>query len=151
MENAPQWRKDSFEEAIQQARKSLARGGVPVGSTLDDNGVMIGRGHNERVQLGDPIAHGEMSCLRRAGRLRSYRQTVLYTTLAPCAMCSGAIVLFKIPLVVVGESRTFPGELDFLRDRGVEVIDLDDQRCVAMMEEFQNTYPEVWAEDIGEE
>lgn len=113
--------------------------------------MLISSGHNERVQLGDPIAHGEMSCLRRAGRLRSYRRTVLYTTLAPCAMCSGAIVLFRIPLVVVGESRTFPGEIGFLRERGVEVVELDDQRCVAMMEEFQATYPEVWAEDIGEE
>jgi creatinine deaminase len=143
------WREESFEEAVRQARKSLGEGGVPVGSALDDKGELVSSGHNERVQLGDPIAHGEMSCLRRAGRLRSYRDTVLYTTLAPCAMCTGAIIQFKIPLVVVGESKTFPGELELLKSRGVEVVELDDDRCVALMTEFQQRYPAVWAEDIG--
>jgi cytosine/creatinine deaminase len=143
------WREESFEEAVRQARESLDEGGVPVGSALDDKGELVSSGHNERVQLGDPIAHGEMSCLRRAGRLRSYRDTVLYTTLAPCAMCAGAIIQFRIPLVVVGESKTFPGELELLKSRGVEVVELDDDRCVALMTEFQQRYPAVWAEDIG--
>ncbi len=144
------WNQDSFEEAVRQAEKSLSEGGVPVGSALDIGGTMIASGHNRRVQDGDPIAHGEMSCLRAAGRQRSYRDAVLYTTLAPCAMCSGTIIQFGIPTVVVGEAETFPGELDWLRSRGVEVIVLDDDRCTALMTEFQTRYPAVWAEDIGE-
>jgi cytosine deaminase len=144
------WNRGSFEEAVAQARKSLAEGGVPIGSALDIGGALVASGHNRRVQDGDPIAHGEMSCLRNAGRRRSYRDAVLYTTLAPCAMCAGTIVQFGIPLVVVGESRTFPGELDWLRSRGVKVIVLDDPRCADLMREFQERYPAVWAEDIGE-
>jgi cytosine deaminase len=144
------WSTTSFDEAVRQAALSLDAGGVPVGSSLDLGGTMVAAGHNERVQLGDPIAHGEMSCLRKAGRQRSYRDAVLYTTLAPCAMCAGTVVQFRIPLVVVGEARTFPGELDFLRERGVEVVLLDDPRCVELMERFQREYPAVWAEDIGE-
>jgi cytosine deaminase len=144
------WSTTSFDEAVRQAALSLDGGGVPVGSSLDLGGTMVAAGHNERVQLGDPVAHGEMSCLRKAGRQRSYRDAVLYTTLAPCAMCAGTVVQFRIPLVVVGEARTFPGELDFLRERGVEVVLLDDQRCVELMERFQREYPAVWAEDIGE-
>lgn len=143
------WNRASFDEAVAQGAASLAQGGVPVGSALDLGGALIASGHNERVQLGDPIAHGEMSCLRKAGRQRSYRDAVLYTTLAPCAMCAGTIVQFGIPLVIVGEERTFPGELAFLRDRGVEVVVLDDPRCVELMETFQREYPAVWAEDIG--
>lgn len=145
------WNPESFEEAVRQAEKSLSEAGVPVGSALDIGGRMVASGHNRRVQDGDPIAHGEMSCLRSAGRQRSYRDAVLYTTLAPCAMCSGTIIQFGIPTVVVGEAETFPGELDWLRSRGVEVIVLDDDRCKALMTEFQTRYPEVWAEDIGEE
>jgi len=144
------WNRESFEVALSQAEKSLAEGGVPVGSSLDIGGKMIASGHNTRVQDGDPIAHGEMSCLRQAGRQASYRDAVLYTTLAPCAMCAGAIIQFRIPTVVVGESQTFPGELELLRARGVEVIELDDPRCVALMREFQERFPDVWAEDIGE-
>jgi cytosine deaminase len=144
------WSTTSFDEAVRQAALSLDAGGVPVGSSLDIGGTMVAAGHNERVQVGDPIAHGEMSCLRKAGRQRSYRDAVLYTTLAPCAMCAGTVVQFRIPLVVVGEARTFPGELDFLRERGVEVVLLDDPRCVELMERFQREYPAVWAEDIGE-
>ncbi|MDN5819780.1 MAG: nucleoside deaminase [bacterium] len=144
------WSQSSFDTAVAEAQKSLDAGGVPVGSALDLDGAMVARGHNERVQSGDPIAHGEMSCLRQAGRLRSYKYTVLYTTLAPCMMCAGTIVQFKIPTVIVGENQTFPGELDFMRSHGVEVIVLDDQRCVDLMNEFQARYPEVWAEDIGE-
>lgn len=144
------WERASFEEAVAQARKSLSEGGVPVGAALDLGGVLVASGHNRRVQDGDPIAHGEMSCLRNAGRRRSYRDAVLYTTLAPCAMCAGTIIQFGIPLVVVGESRTFPGELELLRSRGVTVVELDDSRCVELMREFQERYPDVWAEDIGD-
>lgn len=144
------WSRSSFQEAVAQGRKSLSEGGVPVGSALDLGGKLVASGHNERVQKSDPIAHGEMTCLRNAGRQRSYRDAVLYTTLAPCAMCAGTIVQFGIPLVVVGEERTFPGEIDFLRSRGVEVVVLDDPECQALMQEFQTTFPQVWAEDIGE-
>jgi cytosine/creatinine deaminase len=144
------WNRSSFDEAVRQAAASLEQGGVPVGSALDLGGTLVASGHNERVQLGDPIAHGEMSCLRRAGRQRSYRDAVLYTTLAPCAMCAGTVIQFRIPLVVVGEATTFPGELDLLRARGVEVVVLDDPRCTELMERFQREYPAVWAEDIGE-
>jgi cytosine deaminase len=144
------WSPASFDEAVAQAAAGLADGGVPVGSALDIGGTLVATGRNERVQLGDPIAHGEMSCLRKAGRRRSYRDAVLYTTLAPCAMCAGTVVQFRIPLVVVGEARTFPGELDLLRSRGVEVVVLDDPRCVELMQRFQREHPAVWAEDIGE-
>lgn len=145
------WNQQSFEAALNEARRGLDEGGVPIGSALDIGGALIATGRNRRVQDGDPIAHGEMSCLRAAGRQRSYRNAVLYTTLAPCAMCTGAIIQFGIPLIVVGESSTFPGELDLLRGRGVEVIELNDQRCIDLMTEFQTRYPDVWAEDIGEE
>jgi creatinine deaminase len=139
-----------FEAAYQAAQKSAHEGGIPIGAALIRDGVVIGSGHNERIQNGDPIAHGEMSALRAAGRQKSYRDITLYTTLAPCAMCSGTITQFKIPRVVVGEARTFDGELDLLRSRGVEVVVLDDQRCVDMMRTFQEDNPDVWAEDIAE-
>jgi creatinine deaminase len=139
-----------FEAAFRAAQKSLAEGGIPIGAALARGGEVIAAGHNQRVQQGDPIAHGEMAALRTAGRQRSYRNTVLYTTLAPCAMCTGTIIQFKIPKVVVGEARTFPGEFDLLRSRGVEVVVLDDQRCVDMMQSFQRDNAELWAEDIAE-
>lgn len=148
--NNTAWQQTSFNAAIAEGQKSLDTGGVPVGSALDIDGVLVASGHNERVQQGDPIAHGEMSCLRRAGRQETYRDVVLYTTLAPCMMCAGAIVQFKIPVVVVGEDKTFPGELAFLESRGVKVIVLNDPRCIKLMKTFQEKYPEVWAEDIGE-
>jgi cytosine deaminase len=135
--------------ALRQARASLEAGGVPVGAVLAAGGALIAAGHNERVQHGDPVAHGEISALRNAGRRASYASTTLYTTLSPCEMCTGAILLFQIPRVVVGEARTFAGDLDFLRSRGVEVLLLDDPDCVAAMAEFQTRYPEVWSEDIG--
>lgn len=144
------YNQDFFNGALWQARKSLSEAGVPVGAALEIDGKLVGVGHNERVQKGDPIAHGEMSCLRQAGRQKSYRRAVLYTTLAPCAMCAGTIIQFKIPLVVVGESKTFPGELELLKSRGVQVIDLGNPECTELMREFQEKYPEVWAEDIGE-
>ncbi|WP_369046640.1 nucleoside deaminase [Sinomonas sp. P10A9] len=139
-----------FEAALAAARDGLAEGGIPIGAAILRGGEVIAVGHNERVQSGDPIAHGEMAALRAAGRQRTYRDTVLYTTLAPCAMCSGTIIQFKIPRVVVGEARTFPGEIELLRSRGVEVEVLDDSRCVEMMRDFQRERPALWAEDIGE-
>jgi len=135
--------------ALGQARESLAGGGVPVGAVLAASGQVIAAGHNERVQRGDPVAHGEISCLRNAGRRPSYADTTLYTTLSPCQMCTGAILLFQIPRVVVGEASTFAGDLGFLTDRGVEIVLLDDEGCMAAMREFQERYPEVWSEDIG--
>jgi cytosine/creatinine deaminase len=135
--------------ALGQARDGLESGGVPVGAVLAAGGRVIAAGHNERVQRGDPVAHGEIACLRNAGRRPSYHDTILYTTLSPCQMCSGAILLFQIPRVVVGEAETFAGDLGFLADRGVEIVLLDDQNCVAAMREFQQRFPEVWSEDIG--
>ena len=135
--------------ALRQARDSLEAGGVPVGAVLTAGGEVIAAGHNERVQHGDPVAHGEISALRNAGRRPSYADTTLYTTLSPCQMCTGAILLFQIPRVVVGEARTFEGDLGFLRARGVDVVLLDDPACMAAMQEFQERYPAVWSEDIG--
>jgi cytosine/creatinine deaminase len=135
--------------ALEQAHQSLEAGGVPVGAVLAAGGEVLAAGHNERVQHGDPVAHGEIACLRNAGRRPSYADTTLYTTLSPCHMCTGAILLFQIPRVVVGEARTFEGDLDFLRGRGVEIVLLDDPACVAAMEAFQTRFPQVWSEDIG--
>ena len=140
--------------ALGQARVSLGAGGVPVGAVLAAGGAgrgwqVIAAGHNERVQQGDPVAHGEIACLRNAGRRPSYLDTTLYTTLSPCQMCTGAILLFRIPRVVVGEAQTFPGDLRFLADRGVEIVLLDDEACIAAMQEFQRRYPQIWSEDIG--
>jgi creatinine deaminase len=135
--------------ALAQARESLEAGGVPVGAVLAAGAEVIAAGHNERVQHGDPVAHGEISALRNAGRRPDYAGTTLYTTLSPCQMCTGAILLFQIPRVVVGEARTFEGDLGFLRAKGVDVVLLDDPACVAIMTEFQARYPQVWSEDIG--
>src|ERR1700746_566873 len=137
--------------ALGQARASLEAGGVPVGAVLAAGGAGQGReliaaGHNERVQQGDTGAHGEIAGLRNAGRRPSYTDTTLYTTLSPCQMCSGAILLFQIPRVVVGEAETFAGDLGFLAGRGVEIVLLGDEACVAAMAEFQRRYPEVWSE-----
>ena len=141
-----------LEAAIEQARKGLAEGGIAIGSVLVIGGEIVGRGHNQRVQQQSPILHAEMDCLENAGRLspQEYRRATLYSTLSPCDMCSGAILLYKIPRVVVGENRTFRGPEDYLRARGVEVIVCDDLDCVAMMREFQRAHPELWNEDIGE-
>ena len=135
--------------ALDQARASLDGGGVPVGAVLAAGGSVIAAGHNERVQHGDPVAHGEISALRNAGRRSSYLDTTIYTTLSPCQMCTGAILLFQIPRVVVGEAQTFAGDLPFLADRGVEIALLDDEGCMAAMQEFQTRYPQIWSEDIG--
>ncbi|BCT75050.1 tRNA-specific adenosine deaminase [Sinomonas cyclohexanicum] len=146
----PKSRDAGFEAAFAAAREGLSQGGIPIGAALVRGGELLAAGHNKRVQGGDPIAHGEMSALRAAGRQSSYRDTVMYTTLAPCAMCTGTIIQFKIPRVVVGEARTYPGELELLRSRGVEVEVLDDERCVEMMSAFIRENPELWAEDIAE-
>ena len=142
---------DQFmQAAIDEARKGLAEGGIPIGSVLVKDGKLIASGHNKRVQEQNPILHGEMDCLNNAGRIGSYRNTVIYSTLMPCYMCAGTIVQFKIPRVVVGESRTFPGARAFMEAHGVEVIDLDLPECVRMMKEFIAAKPELWNEDIGE-
>ena len=146
---ANQTDRDMMALALVQARESLEAGGVPVGAVLAEGGQLIAAGHNERVQQGDPVAHGEISCLRNAGRRPSYAGTTIYTTLSPCQMCSGAILLFQIPRVVVGEAQTFTGDLDFLAERGVEIVLLEDPGCVAAMREFQERYPQIWSEDIG--
>jgi cytosine deaminase len=139
-----------MDAAIAQAEKGFSEGGIPIGAALARGATLLAAGHNRRVQHGDPIAHGEMDCLRSAGRLRSYRDLSLFTTLSPCMMCAGTIVQFGIPRVIVGENRTFPGNEDFLRSRGVEVVVLDDARCEALMRRFQLEYPAIWKEDIGE-
>lgn len=137
--------------AIEQARKSLAEGGIPIGSVLVHDGKIIGRGHNCRVQTGSPIDHGEMNCLRNAGRLpaRVYRECTVYSTLSPCPMCSGAIVLYKIPRVVVGENRTFLGAEDYMRANGIAVDVVQDAECIGLMTEFIRQNPQLWNEDIG--
>jgi cytosine deaminase len=136
--------------AIQEAKEGRAEGGIPIGSVLVKNGKFVAKGRNKRVQELNPILHGEMDCLNNAGRVGSYRDTVIYSTLMPCYMCAGTIVQFKIPKVIVGESRTFPGAVEFMRSHGVEVIDLDLPECVEMMEDFIAEKPELWNEDIGE-
>jgi len=138
--------------AIEEARKGLSEGGIPVGAAVFDiQGNLIGRGHNQRVQQDDPTIHGETDAFRNAGRQRSYRDKIMVTTLAPCWYCSGLIRQFKIGTVVVGESMTFSGGLDWLRENGVQVIDLESQECVQMLTGYIAAHPEVWNEDIGEE
>src|ERR687894_327464 len=136
--------------ALEEARQGLAEGGIPIGAALFDRaGTLLGRGHNRRVQEGDPSVHGETDAFRKAGRQRSYRDTIMVTTLAPCWYCSGLVRQFGIGTVVVGESRTFQGGIDWLRELGVEVIDLDSQECVELLGEFIARRPDVWYEDIG--
>jgi cytosine/creatinine deaminase len=137
--------------AIEEARAGLAEGGIPIGSALfDAEGDLLGRGHNQRVQRGDPSAHAETEAFRSAGRRRSYRDTTIVTTLSPCWYCSGLIRQFGIGALVIGESRTFAGGADWLREAGVEVVDLDSDECAALLGSFIAERPEVWAEDIGE-
>lgn len=138
--------------AMDEARKGLAEGGIPIGSVLVHRGEVIGRGHNRRVQSGSTVLHGEMDALENAGRQPAsiYRNCTLYTTLSPCPMCSGAILLYGIPRVVIGENQTFLGEEELLRSRGVEVENLDLEECIDMMTRFIESSPELWNEDIGE-
>ena len=136
--------------AIEQADKSWGEGGIPIGAVLaDEHGDIVARGHNERVQSGDPILHAEMSCIRSAGRRRDWSSCTLISTLSPCSMCSGAAILYRIPRVIIGENRTFLGAEDWMRESGIELSVLDDPRCVALMERLQQEKPDLWAEDIG--
>ena len=137
--------------AIEEASRGRDEGGIPIGAVLVHDGRIIGRGHNRRVQLSSPTLHGEMDALERAGRRRAsvYRTSTMYTTLSPCAMCTGAILLYGIPHVIVGENKTFMGEEDLLRSRGVRVEVVQDERCIAMMKQFIAEHPELWNEDIG--
>jgi cytosine/creatinine deaminase len=138
--------------ALEEARAGLAEGGIPIGAALfGPDGAVLGRGHNRRVQEGDASAHGETDAFRAAGRRQTYRDTTMVTTLAPCWYCSGLIRQFAIPRVVVGESRTFQGGIDWLREIGVEVTDLDSDECAALLGRFIAEHPEVWNEDIGAE
>jgi cytosine deaminase len=137
--------------ALEEAHLGLSEGGIPIGAALfTGGGVLLGRGHNRRVQDGDPSVHGETDAFRKAGRQRSYRDTVMVTTLAPCWYCSGLVRQFRIGRVVVGESRTFRGGLDWLREQGISVIDLDSRECAELLGSFIHAHPHVWNEDIGE-
>ena len=142
---------DFFRAAIEEAERGLAEGGIPIGSVLVHRGHILGRGHNRRVQRGSVVLHGEMDALENAGRRSAqvYRECTIYTTLSPCAMCTGAILLYGIPRVVVGENRTFRGPEDYLRSRGVELEIVQHPDCVRLMEEFIRARPELWNEDIG--
>ena len=143
--------RDAFMEvAIAEARKGRSEGGIPIGSALVVDGRLVAQGHNKRVQEDNPILHGEMDCLNNAGRVGSYRNAVIYSTLMPCYMCAGTIVQFKIPKVVVGESVNFPGARAFMEEHGVEVVDLADAECIEMMRSFIEAEPGLWNEDIGE-
>lgn len=137
--------------AIEEAQQGLGEGGIPIGSVLVIDGEIVGRGHNRRVQNSSAILHAEMDCLENAGRLtaQAYQRSVLYSTLSPCDMCSGAVLLYKIPKVVIGENRTFQGPEAYVRSRGVELVILDDAECIRLMEEFIAARPELWNEDIG--
>lgn len=141
-----------MQAAIDEAQAGFDEGGIPIGSVIVRDGLILGRGHNRRMQDGNPVLHGEMDALQNAGRLPAhiYRECTLYTTLSPCPMCSGAILLYGIPRVVIGENRTFMGEEELLKSRGVELTVLDDPRCVKLMDDFIKAQPEAWNEDIGE-
>jgi cytosine deaminase len=143
---------DFMQEAILEARKGLEEGGIPIGSVLVINNQIVGRGHNKRVQKRSSILHAEMDCLENAGRLKSadYKKSILYSTLSPCNMCSGAVLLYKIPKIIVGENSTFKGPEDYLRQQGVEIINYNNEECKQLMKDFINLHPELWNEDIGE-
>jgi len=140
-----------MQAAIEEAEAGMAEGGIPIGSVIVHDGTIVGRGHNRRVQQGSAILHGEMDALERTGRRPAsfYRECTIYTTLSPCPMCSGAIALYRIPRVVVGENRSFMGEERWLTDRGIVVEVLQDERCIALMRRFMEAHPSLWAEDIG--
>lgn len=137
--------------AIEEARKGLAEGGIPIGSVLVKDGQIIGRGHNRRVQKKSPTLHGEMDCLENAGRLKAsdYQKCVIYSTLSPCDMCTGTILLYKIPVVVIGENQTFKGPEDYSQSRGVKLINVESEECKQLMRDFIRDRPELWNEDIG--
>lgn len=141
-----------MQAALDEAQKSLSEGGIPIGSVLVIDGKIVGRGHNQRVQSGNPILHGEMSCLQNAGRLlaKDYKRATLYTTLSPCPMCSGTILLYKIPRVVMAENQTFMGSENLLKQEGVELVNLNLAEAISLMEDFIKKNPKLWDEDIGE-
>jgi cytosine/creatinine deaminase len=143
---------DFLKTAIDEAKAGLAEGGIPIGSVLVIDGRIVGRGHNRRVQKGSAVLHAEMDCLENAGRLkaRDYRRSVLYSTLSPCDMCSGTVLLYGIPKVIIGENRTFRGPEDYVRSRGVELVIVDSDECRQLMRAFIENHPELWNEDIGE-
>lgn len=146
-------RRDSFySAALEEAKKGLKSGGIPIGSVIVHEGKIIGRGHNQRIQKGSPILHGEMDAFENAGRQKAsvYRNSVLYTTLSPCSMCTGAILLYEIPKVIIGENQNFIGAEKLLKESEVEVVVLNDEETIKMMGEFIANFPEVWNEDIGE-
>jgi cytosine/creatinine deaminase len=142
-----------LEAAIDEAKKGLAEGGIPIGSVLVIDDRIVGRGHNRRVQKSSAVLHAEMDCLENAGRIKAadYRRATLYSTLSPCSMCSGAVLLYGIPKVVVGENRTFCGPEDYVKSQGVELVVVDNRECRELMENFISDNPELWNEDIGEE
>jgi len=140
----------ALDAAIEQARKSLAEGGIPIGAALmDEHGVIVALGHNQRVQTGDPTAHAETVCIRNAGRRRDWHTLTMATTLSPCAMCTGTAVLHRIPRIIIGENLTYKGREDWLSAEGVDVVVVHDLRCTSMMEDFIAARPELWDEDIG--
>jgi len=140
-----------LEAAIEQAEKGWREGGIPIGSSLlDESGQIVARGHNQRVQSGDPTAHAEVDCVRKAGRRRDWHRLTLVSTLSPCPMCSGTAILFKIPRVIIGENRTFLGAEAWMKASGIAITVLDDPRCIALMERMKREKPDLWAEDIGE-
>jgi len=141
-----------LDAAIQEARRGLSTGGIPIGSVLVIESKIVGRGHNQRIQRSSPVLHAEIDCLENAGRLRAadYRNSVLYSTLSPCDMCCGAILLYGIPKVVIGENRTFRGPEDYLRSRGVEIEIADDPVCIQLMQDFIQEHEQLWHEDIGD-
>jgi cytosine/creatinine deaminase len=141
-----------MQAAIEEAEVGLAEGGIPIGSVIVHDGLIVGRGHNRRVQQGSAILHGEMDALEQTGRRPAsfYRECILYTTLSPCPMCTGAILLYRIPRVIIGENKSFLGEEALLKSRGVGLEVLQDERCIALMREFMERHPTLWAEDIGE-
>jgi cytosine/creatinine deaminase len=144
---------DAFlQAAIEEAKKGLAEGGIPIGSVLVIDGQIVGRGHNRRVQNGSAILHAEMDAIENAGRLKAsdYRRSVLYSTLSPCDMCSGTALLYRIPRIIIGENRTFRGPEEYVRSRGVILDILDNQECIRLMEDFIKSHPRLWNEDIGE-
>ena len=136
--------------AIQEAKKGRDSGGIPIGSVLVKDDQILGAGHNQRVQQNDPMAHAEIDCLKQAGRVGNYRDMVLYSTLMPCYLCAGAVVQFGIKKVIVGENTTFPGAEDFMKQHGVEVVNLNNSDCIELMKTFINKFPKLWNEDIGE-
>jgi creatinine deaminase len=144
---------DEFmQAALEEAKKGLEEGGIPIGSVLVIDGKIVGRGHNRRVQKGSAILHAEMDCLENAGRLKAkdYQRAVLYSTLSPCDMCSGTALLYKIPKIIIGENKTFQGPEDYVRSRGIELVILNDSECIKLMKDFIAARPELWNEDIGE-